>query len=199
MIGADELPFADLVAQLRAGDPHAAALIFQEYGRRLLGLASQRLAGRLAGKASPDSVVQSVFETFFRRCRENAFDLKDSHSLWSLLARITLNKCGHRFDYWFADCRNPDREQVRIDMTDSTAPWEAIARDPTPDEAAQLEETMALALEGLREVDCRILELSLQGQEIPAIAAAVGCGRRTVERSLERVRLRLERMRDEEP
>jgi RNA polymerase sigma factor (sigma-70 family) len=195
MTGADEVPFADLAAHLRAGDADAAARIFEQYGRRLLGLARQRLAGRLAGKASPESVVQSVFQTFFRRCREQALDLRDPQSLWALLARITLNKCGHRFDYWLADCRNPSREQVP--PGDSSAQWEAIAREPTPDEAAVLEETMQQALAGLREVDCRILELSLHGETVPAIATAVGCSRRTVERSLERVRSRLERMRDE--
>jgi DNA-directed RNA polymerase specialized sigma24 family protein len=113
------------------------------------------------------------------------------------LTRITLNKCGHRFDYWFAERRHPGRE-ISADRgeEDSAASWEFLGQEPAPEHAAVLEETMAELLQGLSELDCRILELSMQGSSNDEIAAEVGRTRRTVERSLERVRLRLEQMRD---
>jgi RNA polymerase sigma-70 factor (ECF subfamily) len=91
--------FADLLAQLRRRDPGAAAEVFHRYYRRLIGLAGKKLDGRLRRKLDPEDVVQSVFQTVFRRLGERQFDLGDWDSLWGLLTCITVRKCGRWKQY----------------------------------------------------------------------------------------------------
>src|SRR5690348_6415942 len=92
--------FADLMARLRQGDQDAAAQLFQQYARRLIGLAHRRLDDRLRQKADPEEVMQSVLKSFFVRQRQGQFELDNWDSLWALLVRITLHKCGHRVEYY---------------------------------------------------------------------------------------------------
>ena len=75
------------------------------------------------------------------------------------------------------------------------ASWEAIAREPTPDEAAILAETVQQVLAGFSDAQRQIVQLSLQGFEIVEVSKLAGCTERTVYRVLERVRTKLERLR----
>jgi RNA polymerase sigma-70 factor (ECF subfamily) len=183
--------FPELMQRLRAGDDRAAALIFHEFARRLVGLARSRLDAVMARKTDPESVVQSVFLSFFARQAEGRFELTDWDSLWGLLARITVRKCGHRIQHYRAARRDVGRETAPA-ADESSASWEAIARDPTPSEAAALTETVEQLLAELNERDRQILVLSLQGSSVPEISERVGYTERTVYRVLGWVRQRLE-------
>ncbi len=89
-------PFTELMRQLRAGDATAAERIFRGYARRLIGLARSRLSENVRAKTDPEDVVQSVFRSFFTRQADGQFELATWNDLWSLLATITLRKCGHK-------------------------------------------------------------------------------------------------------
>src|SRR5262249_55483126 len=82
---------------------------------------------------------------------------------------------------------------------DSHAGWEAIAREPTPAEAAQLTDTVEQLMRDLDERDRPVLSLSLQGYTVPEIAAQVQRIERTVYRALERIPTRLEQLGAGEP
>lgn len=184
--------FAELLARLRNGDQEAASRIFHAYSRRLIALARGRLHGLIRQKTDPEDVMGSVFKSFFRRDAEQPFELDSWDSLLALLTVIALRKCGHHTRYFRAACRDVLREAAGPAGEESQASWEAIAREPTPDEAAELTDTVERLMRGLDERGRAILSLSLQGYSVPEVAEQVGRSERTVFRTLERVRQGLE-------
>ena len=178
--------FAALATRLQADDPSAARAVVARFAGRLIALAAQRLGHRLAGKEDPEDAVQSALRSFFTRFRAGQFDVPNWNSLWGLLATITLRKCENRLVHYRAARRDLARESALPDHAD-------LDRDPTPDEAATLADTLGTLLATLSPRDREILSRHLAGDEPPAIAAAVGRSERTVRRALELVRLRLAR------
>lgn len=187
--------FAEWMRRLRAGDEEAAAQIVQRFTQRLVAVVRRRTKDWLRPKMDPEDVTQSVYRSFFCRHAQGEFaDLRDWSSLWHLLAHITLRKCGHRIRYYQAARRNVRRETApRFSTEDESKGWEQIAREPTPEEAAMLVETLEKLISELPSHERHILELSLQGQTVVEISAQVGYTERTVQRVLERVRKELER------
>ncbi len=181
--------FDQLMARLRAGDEDAAAWLFRHYTARLIALARARLDGALRPKVDPEDILQSVFKSFFLRQAEGDWDLGGWDGLWALLARITLNKCGHRIDHFRAA-----RRDVRREIAGGAGLWEALAREPTPDAAAALTETLEGLHRDLGPRDRDILALSLQGWDVNDVMAKVGCSQRTVYRVLGWIRERLSRL-----
>src|SRR4051794_35235650 len=118
--------------------------------------------------------------------------------LWGLLTLITLRKCSERFAYLRAQCRDVRREASGPHGDQDAVPWlEFQGREPTPLEAAELSETVDRLLADLNEDDRPVIELSLQGHTVREISQRLDRVERTVRRSRERVRLRLERMQRE--
>lgn len=186
----------DLLARLRAGDNDAAAEIFHRFARRLLGLARNRLRHLPPQKVDPEDVLQSVFRSFFRMQAKLSPKQTNWDSLWGLLTLITVRKCGRQLDYFHAQGRDHRKEVAAPASADSSgAGWEAIAREPTPSEAAMLAETVEQLMRELKERERPILELSLQGHSVAKISEKVRRTERTVHRVLRAVRLRLEQMR----
>lgn len=194
----DHPSFDDLMARLQAGEGDAARAVFERFAGRLVGLARGHLGGRLAAKVDPEDVVQSAYKSFFVRHRDGGLAVGSWDGLWGLLTLITLRKCADRATYYQADKRDVGREAAA--PTDSApAGWQvAVDRDPRPDEAAVLAETVEALFRSLGDPDERgVLELSLQGYTAGEISAALGRAERSVRRLRERVRKRLERMQAE--
>jgi RNA polymerase sigma-70 factor (ECF subfamily) len=187
--------FALLMQRLRQGDQEAARLIFHRFAGRLIALARSRLDERLRQKVGPEDVMQSALKSFFLRHAAGQFDLDNWDSLWALLTVITLRKCGHKVEHFRAACRDVRRESAAPAGDDSAASWQAIAREPLPDEAALMAETLGQLFAGLGADDRRIVELALQGHTPQQISESLGVLERTVYRRLERVKARLERLR----
>jgi RNA polymerase sigma factor (sigma-70 family) len=189
--------FADLMARLRTGDDSAASQVFHRFASRLIALARGRLHPRLRQKVDAEDVLQSVFHSFFARYAEGQFALKDWDSLWGLLTSITLRKCARRAEH-FQAARRDVRREAPPQSQSSGGVWEAWARDPTPEEATLLTETVRELLDGLEPREREMVALGLQGHTQAEISAKVGWGERTVHRILSRIRKRLERQRDSE-
>jgi RNA polymerase sigma-70 factor (ECF subfamily) len=185
--------FEDLLARLRTGDDEAARRVFDQFARRLIGLARLRLDHRARGKVDAEDVVQSVFRTFFMRLQDGQFDLRDRDSLWALLVAITSHKCGRAVKQLHAQRRDVRRESAPP-ADDSGGGWEVFAAEPTPAEAAILAELVEQVFSGLSERERRILELHLQGHDADAIAEQVRRSTYTVQDVLKRVRRRIERL-----
>jgi RNA polymerase sigma-70 factor (ECF subfamily) len=179
---------------LRRGDPDAARQVFDRFARRLIALAGARLEERLGRKEDPEDVIQSVFRSFFRRQRAGQFDLDGWDNLWTILVVITLRKCHNRAEYYHAKCRDIAREISLGGLEDGPGHASPIDREPTPEEAAVLAETVELMLRRLEPRDRDILAYHLQGCSAEEISARVGRACRTVRRTLERIRRALERM-----
>jgi RNA polymerase sigma-70 factor (ECF subfamily) len=179
--------------RLRRGDQRIADEVFHRFASRLVALARSRLDLDLLRKVDPEDVVQSAFQSFFRRQAAGEFVLTTWDSLWSLLAMITVHKAGHQIRYYRAARREAGQERSAFRAGhDSVADWEAVAREPTPSHALMLSETVEELMKSLSESEQQILALTLQGGSVQEISEVVDCSERTVRRVLERIRLELE-------
>ena len=188
--------FAELMERLQAGDEEAAREIHRRYTRGLVALACRELSTTIRGKVDPESVVQSVFGSFFLRLRDDEFpDLGDWDDLWGLLTVITLRKCSNRRRFHH-QARRDIRREVRAETVGdgSETPLHPADPGPSPDEAATLRETLEQLVGGLEGRERQIIELLLQGHDVEEVRRQVGCGERTVRRVRERVRQKLRDM-----
>jgi len=191
----DRDSFEVLMTRLKAGDDAAATEIFNRFARRLVGLARSRLDDRMRQKVDPEDVMQSAFKSFFRVQGDGKLEMANWDSMWAILTVITLRKCGHRVEYFHAARRDVSREVTpRRNSDDSVPSFQAIARDPTPSDAAMLEETVEQLLHGLEPREQEVVTLCLQGHTAAEISERVGRTERTVHRILERIRKRLDRL-----
>jgi len=166
---------------------------FERFSRRLIGLARSHLHDRLQRKVDPEDVVQSAYKSLLGRYGAAALAAKGWQGLWGLLTLITIRKCADRARHYRAECRDLDREAGASHRADCNPAWhEAAGREPTPDEAAELAETVATLLRQLKGDERTIVELSLQGYSTQEICAQTGRAERSVRRLRERVRKQLE-------
>ncbi len=189
--------FAQFLTRLHTQDSDAARDLFARFANRLIALAHQHIGTRLRHKVDPEDVVQSAYKSFFFRYNAGNLDIVNWTSLWGLLTLITVRKCAERAAYHRAECRDAGREQSMA-PADSKGSWlQPFDRDPTPIEAAVLNETVEQLLRTLDEHERPVLELSLQGHTTREISERLGRAERTVRLLREGIRHRLERMRGE--
>jgi RNA polymerase sigma factor (sigma-70 family) len=189
--------FDEFMTRLHRGDDAAAQELFGRFTHQLIALALRNLAVGLRHKVDPEDVVQSAYKSFFVRYGAGNLDVVNWNSLWGLLTLITVRKCAERAAYHRAERRDAARE-VSPPRADEAAPWlDPIGREPTPLEAAVLNETVAQLLSGLDDDDRPVLELSLQGYTTREISERLGRAERTVRLMREGIRHRLERMQGE--
>lgn len=192
--------FSALMERLKAGEDDAARVVFERFATRLVGLARKSLDGRLLQKVDPEDVVQSAYKSFFLGQRDGGWEFGGWDGLWGMLTLITLRKCAHRAEYFRAGKRDVRREMApATDSSGGGVDSFALDRDPQPEEAALLVETVEGLFRSLADGDERaILELSLQGFSTAEIAEQTGRAERSVRRLRERLGKRLERMQTEE-
>jgi len=185
------MPSDILVPQaIAAGIGPSAA--FDRFRRRLVGLARAHLGARLNRKVDAEDVVQSAYKSLLIRCGEAAVAAEGWDAMWGLLTLITIRKCADRARYYATDCRNLHRE---AEAADSAGLWiESPGREPTPDEAIVLAETVEDLLGRLQGNERTIVELSLQGYSTQEISQQTGRAERSVRRVREQVRTELERL-----
>jgi RNA polymerase sigma-70 factor, ECF subfamily len=182
------MPSDVFVPPAATGPGNEAKAAFDHYSRRLIGLARVHLTGRLRSKVDPEDVVQSAYKSLLIHYGGAALSIEGWESLWGLLTLITIRKCADRAHYHQADCRDLHRE------AGSASLWrEAAGREPTPDEAVVLAETVEELLSGMRGDERTIVELSLQGFSTQEISDRIGRAERTVRRLREQVRKQLEK------
>lgn len=186
--------------RLKAGEDAASRVVFERFANRLIGLARKSLDGRLLQKVDPEDVVQSAYKSFFLGQREAGWEFGGWDGLWGMLTLITLRKCAHRAEYYQAEKRDVRRElPPATDSVGSAVDAFALDREPQPEEAALLVETVESLFQSVNDEDERaILELSLQGFTASEIVDQTGRAERSVRRLRERTRKRLERMQDED-
>lgn len=188
------MPADDLMPEGKAGAAEATAA-FERFTRRLIGLARRHLDARLQHKIDAEDLVQSAYKSFFLRYGDGAL-AEGWDGLWGLLTLITLRKCADRVRYYRAECRDVNRETAPAGEGDE--PWrDAVGREPTPEEAVGLTETVENLLSGLDDDERPILEMSLQGYSTQEISERLGRAERSVRRLRERIRLQLERLQGE--
>jgi DNA-directed RNA polymerase specialized sigma24 family protein len=179
--------FDDLMGRLRGGDDDAAAEVHRRFVGRLIALASTQFDARVRTRADHEGIVQSVFRNFFDGYGQGKLSPDGWGELWSLLAVMTVRKCGRQRARLRAQRRSADRE-VALHQDDG---WDVPDREPTPDEAAMLLETLERWLGSLDASERVIVELGLQGYETKEIATTLARSERTVRRVRQRAEVLL--------
>ena len=189
--------FPDFISRLQQGDDAATQELFARFSHQLIALALRNINAGLRHKVDPEDVVQSAYKSFFFRYGEGKVNAVNWNSLWGLLTLITVRKCAERVAYHHAERRDEAREVSAPRRLESAAWAEPIGREPTPDEAALLRETVEHLFSTLDEDERPILELSLQGYTTREISQRLGRAERTVRLLRENVRHSLEAMQHE--
>jgi RNA polymerase sigma-70 factor, ECF subfamily len=191
---ADDPSIEELLAQLESGDQGAATKVFERYAERLVALARGRFQARLRSKVDAEDIVQSVFKSFFRAQGKGQFEFDDWGGLWRLLVTMTVRKCGRRAEEFYAARRDVGRERHdRGSAEDRRPELEVAAPDPTPDEAVALTELVERLISSLDDRGQQVFTLRLQGYTIPEISQQIGRTERTVHRTLDQIKQRLQR------
>ena len=180
---------ASLLQRCRGGDEQAAVQLFHAYALRLTQLAEQHLSQKLSSRLDGDDVVQSVFRTFFRRSADGEFQIDSSGQLWRLLVKITLAKVRTESRQQTAQKRTPLAE-----VADGPF-WlaEALAREPSPEEAVALLDQIEALLRGLQPQFGVVLEMRLHGYSVADIATHLSLSRQAIYRMLDLLQRRLRR------
>ncbi len=193
----EDSSFADLVTKMQQGDPSACRRVFEAYFTRLIGLVRSRMDPRILAKDGPEDVAQSVLKSFFLRHKETPFTLANWDNLWGLLAFITLRKCGHRTEHYKAQCRDVAKE-TPIDRpsadSDSAASWMALAKEPSPSEAAAMEDTIRQLLAGLNDFERGVMQLALEEHPLAEIARRMNTTEYRSKQVIEKVKRRWEKL-----
>jgi RNA polymerase sigma factor (sigma-70 family) len=176
---------AELLARWRAGDEQAASAIWQRYAEQLIALARTRLSRRLSRHVDPEDLVQSAYRSFFVAARSDRYVLRHSGDLWRLLVAITLHKLQNEFRRHSAQKRDMGHA---YSLEDNHNLLKLFAREPSPEEAAALEDELEQLLGRMKPVARLMVELCLQGYQVDEIAAATKKHPGTVRRNLQQVK-----------
>jgi DNA-directed RNA polymerase specialized sigma24 family protein len=184
------------IGRLKAGDHAAAQRLWEGYFRRLVGLARARLQGTPRAAADEEDVALSAFDSFCRGAERGQFpQLVDRHDLWQLLVLLTARKAVQWQRHERRQKRGGGRVLGEADLGDANASGDepALAQvlgpEPTPEFAAQVAEECQRLLGLLDDGRLRALALrKMEGYTNEEIARDLGCGLRSVERKLVRIR-----------
>jgi RNA polymerase sigma-70 factor (ECF subfamily) len=184
--------FMALKERLRRGDDSAEREVFERFANRLFAIARRRLNASLKSKVDADDVLQSVFRSFFVRQREGGVACVNWDGLWGMLVRITLRKCDRRWEHHSAARRDVRRECTpAADQRGEADAWIGLAREPTAEDACQLQDTLEHVMRKLDETGRQVLELRLQGFSVIEVAERIEATERTVFRKLDMIKTRL--------
>jgi DNA-directed RNA polymerase specialized sigma24 family protein len=172
--------------QLRAGDPQAAAGLWQRYFERLVNVARGRLQGAPRRAADEEDVALSAFHSLCRGAVAGRFPgLLDRDGLWRLLVVLTARKAAHlRRD---AGRRKRGGQAAAggaaIDLE------QLLDAGPTPAFVAEMEEEWQRLLDRLGDEELRRVAVwKMEGYGNEEIAGRLGCGLRSVGRKLRVIR-----------
>lgn len=169
---------ARLIHELGAGDEGAARRLWEQYFRRLVGLAHRRLRGAPRRLEDEEDVAVSAFASFWRAARLGRFPrLLDRAGLWRLLAVITVRKAAHL---------------VRDEGRRPTHPFDAEklpSHEPSPDLAAEALEEHRRLLGCLGDPELEtVAVLRMENCSVEDIAAHLRYAPRTIKRKLALIR-----------
>jgi len=185
------------VEQLKAGDHAAAQPLWERYLHRLVGLARTKLPDGRRRAADEEDVALSAFDSFCRGAEAGRFPrLDDRDDLWRLLVTLTARKA---FDQMRDEHRLKrgggavlGQSALQAAGADVEPAFEQfVGREPTPEAAALVADECRRLLAGLKTDELRSIAVwKMEGHTNEEIAAKLDCAPSTVERKLQRIRVR---------
>jgi RNA polymerase sigma factor (sigma-70 family) len=170
-----------LIRAVQDGSDSAVRPLLEAYFNRLVHLARKRLQNLSGLGGYDEDVALRSFHSVYQRLRDPArpLDLSGRDDLWRLLATRTISRAidlirRHRSG------EVPGDQDVAL----------LLARDPTPEEAAEMADECRRLLDSLPEPELRQIALwKVEGCTNEEIAARLDCVPRTIERKVSRIRL----------
>ena len=179
--------------KLEAGHDQAAQRLWDVFFERLVLLAQQRMRTLPHGVADAEDIALSAFASFCLGVQNQRFpELSDRDGLWKLLVSITLRKLMHMLRDQSRQKRGGDFRQMPQAKDISEGLFEIeqiIAREPTPEIAAQVAEQYNRWMQALESEELvRLTQWKLEGFTNNEIAEKCGLTARTIERKLNLIR-----------
>jgi RNA polymerase sigma-70 factor (ECF subfamily) len=184
---AEDIPFADFLGRIRAGDEQAAAELVRRYESAVRIEVRMRLAdSRLRRVFDSMDLCQSVLASFFVRAAAGQYELERPEQLVRLLVTIARNKVAYQ-----ARRQQARRRDQRRDIGLDTPGREPAGTDPSPSRVASGRELLAELRRRLTPDERRVADLRVEGRRWNEIAAVLGgtaqARRRQLARALDRV------------
>lgn len=202
---ADKSDITRWLPALKEGDEEAAQRVWEQYYDRLIRLAANNLRALKRRESDEDDIVLSAMNSFFQGARQGRFPrLEDRENLWSLLVVFTIRKVSKERKRQEAAKRAEGK--VRGESVFAHAEEEGggglneavVDREPSPEVAAEIAETLELMLRELRTDELRrIALLKLEGWTNREIAEKLGVVVETVRRKLKLIQARCRRRFDQ--
>ncbi len=162
--------FDGLMRRLRAGDPDAAAAVWQRYEPLLRRVVRLRLRDpRLRRLFDEADVCQSVMASFFVRATAGEFELSGPEQLQHLLAQMGRNKLVNAARRHLAERRDCRRVGS---LPEGDGP--AVSAGPGPGSAVAWGELFQHFRDRLSEEERQLADLRAQGRPWVDIAAQLG-------------------------
>jgi len=135
------------INQLKAGNQAAAQPLWEAYFRQLVARTRQKLAGAARRSADEEDVVLGAFDSFCRAAAQGRFPrLNDRNDLWQLLIVLSDRKARNLVNRERRQRRGEgkvlDEAALGPDGERAAGPAlaEAVGRDPSPADVAQVAE-----------------------------------------------------------
>lgn len=173
-----------LIAKIREGDGIAAEGLYRKYSDRIMGLVQSQMGELLRSVTEPEDIVQSVFKSVFRGVLSGAYEAPEGQTIWQLLAVISVNKVRRKARSQLAERRDIRRTSALDGESEA-----GLALDNQ-----EIELSVKEALQKLEPLDQVVVQYRLEGHTVEEIAAQTERSRRTIERSLQRIRDQLTEM-----
>jgi RNA polymerase sigma factor (sigma-70 family) len=191
----------DWLDRLQANDLATWLDFWEQYHKRVRGLAKHRLVELgLSGNAAED-VVQEAFTSLWNRVKKGRLKREDSaETLWGLLAQITRRKANKKWIHERAQKRDRSRTQREADAHDpANSPMQgAASSEASPLDALMAEEFLDLVnrvAHDTTEHEVLLLWFFLEDEE--EIARTVGVDPDYVRMLVALLLARLKRLRDD--
>jgi RNA polymerase sigma factor (sigma-70 family) len=175
------LSITRLIRAVQDGSDSAVRPLLTAYFDRLVQLASKRLQNLPGLGGYGEDLALHSFHSVYRRLRDPArpLDLAGRDDLWRLLATRTISRAIDLIRRHHAGEVPGDQDLAQM-----------LAREPTPEEAAEVADECRRLLNVLPQPDLRQIALwKVEGYTNEEIAARLDCVPRTIERKLGRIRL----------
>ena len=186
--------FADLMTRAKAGDPAAIRDFLLRFEPEVRMMVCARLPKKLRTQFDSLDIVQAVWQSFFSDLPRDTPDFVKVEHVHGFLAGVVRNKVyeQHRKLTRTAKYNIPREERLYIRRGDRDVPREVVSPDPSPSKAAQADDRLAQLTEGRNPSEVKMITLRREGLTYEEIATHMGVNERTVRRTIESARSRME-------
>jgi DNA-directed RNA polymerase specialized sigma24 family protein len=183
----DDLPFAEFVRRIRAGDADAARELVSRYEAAVrLEVRVRLIDPRLGRVFDSMDICQSVMASFFVRAAAGQFELEQPQDLVKLLAAMARNKLAFHVRKERAGCR--DNRRIEAVPSEDV---EGARAGPSPSEEVAGRELLVAFRQKLSDEERQLADRRARGEGWADIATVLGgtadARRKQLERAVDRV------------